>query len=146
MKKLILGAAFVLAFVGTAIAQTDSTKVQTTTPAATSQPAVTQQPTTASPAATTGSTAVTTAPQTTATPAQTGVVTDASGKEFTKVTQNQIAPAVLKKAVVKYEGYALRQALAAIDGSEYKLVLTKNGKDVAAYYKANGEFIREETV
>ena len=125
MKKLILGAAFMLAFAGTAIAQTDN-KIQTTTPApATTTDAV--MPATQTPDANTATVAATTD----------------EGKEFAKVKQNEIAPAVLKEAVAKYTDYALVEALAASDGTEYKLVLTKDGKDIAAYYKANGEFIKE---
>jgi hypothetical protein len=148
MKKLILGVALMLAFAGTAIAQTDN-KVQTTTPA-TSQPAVTDPATTAPATDPAAATPVTADPAMTATPAQAAqqepAPTVENGKEFTKVTQSQISQAVLKKAVAKYKDYALVEALAATDGSEFKLVLTKDGKDVAAYYKANGEFIKEETV
>lgn len=64
-------------------------------------------------------------------------------KEYAKVTQSEIAPEVLKQAVAKYKGYQLVEALKAEDGSDYKLVLTKDGKDIAAFYKANGEFIKE---
>lgn len=129
MKKLILGAAFMLAFAGTAIAQTDN-KVQTTTPDATTVPA---------------NTAEAAMPATQTPDANTATVAAASDqdKDFAKVEQSAIAPAVLKEAVAKYTDYALVEALAATDGSEYKLVLTKDGKDIAAYYKANGEFIRE---
>lgn len=65
------------------------------------------------------------------------------GKEYAKVTQSEIAPAVLKQAVEKYRGYELVEALKAQDGTDYKLVLTKDGKNIAAYYKSNGEFIKE---
>jgi len=115
MKNLFLAAALVL---GLAVnAQTPATQV----------PVTTQTTPSTAPA-----TAVTT---TTASPDQ--------DKEFTKVQQAEIAPAVLKEAVAKYQGYSLVEALKAEDGSEYKLVLTKDGKDVAAYYKNNGEFIKE---
>jgi hypothetical protein len=67
-------------------------------------------------------------------------------KEYIKVSQSQIAPAVLKEAVTKYKDYSLVEALVAKDGSDYKLVLTKDGKDVAAFYSSTGEFIKEETV
>jgi len=66
------------------------------------------------------------------------------GKDYTKVQQSEIAPEVLKEAVGKYKGYQLVEALKATDGSDYKLVLTKDGKDVAAYFKSTGEFIKEE--
>lgn len=151
MKKLILGAAFILAFAGSAIAQTDN-KTQTSTPATTQGSGISLGGVPATvggtPATMGGST--TTVPATTATPAATAATQQpqpaTDGKEYNKVTQNQIAPAVLKKAVAKYKDYALVEALAATDGSEYKLVLTKDGKDVTAYYKPNGDFIKEETV
>lgn len=147
MKKLILGAAFMLAFAGTAVAQTDNNvQTQTQQPAVTSpvpttpaSSATSQQPASTDMQATPQQPVATTAPATT-----TEAVAD--GKEYNKVSQTQIAPAVLKKAVAKYKDYALVEALAAADGTEYKLVLTKDGQDVAAYYKANGDFIREETV
>ena len=71
---------------------------------------------------------------------------DEQDKEYKKIAQAEIAPDVLKPAVAKYKGYALVEALMATDGSEYKLVLTKDGKDIAAFFKSNGEFIKEETV
>jgi len=165
MKKLILGAAFLLAFAGSAIAQTDNKTQTTTTPATTTAPAATTAPastsgitvggtpvtvggtpaTVGTPAATTAAPATTTT-ATAATATQQDPATATDGKEYNKVTQNQIAAAVLKKAVAKYKDYALVEALAAADGSEYKLVLTKDGKDIAAYYKPNGDFIKEETV
>lgn len=64
-------------------------------------------------------------------------------KEFKKVEQEQITPEVLNNAVEKYKGYKLVESLVATDGTEYKLVLTKDGKDVSAFYKSNGEFIKE---
>lgn len=66
-------------------------------------------------------------------------------KEYKKVEQSQIAPDVLKQAVAKYQNYSLVEALVAQDGTEYKLVLTKDGKNLTAFYKSNGEFIKEET-
>lgn len=85
---------------------------------------------------------------TTTTPA-TGTVAPATNvsadqeKEYAKVAQSEIAPEVLKQAVAKYKGYSLVEALKSEDGSDYKLVLTKDGKDIAAYFKSNGEFIKE---
>ncbi|RZJ76316.1 MAG: hypothetical protein EOO45_02755 [Flavobacterium sp.] len=67
-------------------------------------------------------------------------------KEYLKVSQSQIAPEVLKQAVAKYKDYALVEALVAKDGTDYKLVLTKDGTDVAAFYSSKGEFLKEETV
>ena len=132
MKNLFIGA-FMLAFTAVATAQTDNNATQTTTPATT-----TQQATTA-PAQTATQTNATTAQ-----PATAATATAAADQgDFKKIEQSQIAPAVLKTAVAKYKDYALVEALIAQDGSNYKLVLTKDGKDVAAYYKNNGEFIKE---
>ncbi|KGO87053.1 hypothetical protein Q765_07525 [Flavobacterium rivuli WB 3.3-2 = DSM 21788] len=143
MKNLFLGA-FMLAFTAVATAQTDKA-TQTTSPATTTQQATT---TTAQPAtiatAQPGVTATTT--QTNATATAQPVAATADQGDYNKIEQSQIAPAVLKTAVAKYKDYALVEALIAEDGSNYKLVLTKDGKDVAAYYKSNGEFIKEETV
>lgn len=80
-----------------------------------------------------------------ATPATTQVTTDKQA-DYKAVKQSEIAPEVLKQAVAKYKDYALVEALVATDKSNYKLVLTKDGKDVAVYYKPSGEFIKEETV
>lgn len=66
-------------------------------------------------------------------------------KEYKKIEQSQIPADVIKPAVTKYQGYSLVEALVAEDNSEYKLVLTKDGKDVTAFYKSNGEFIKEVT-
>lgn len=142
MKNLFLGA-FMLAFTAVATAQTDN-NTQTTTPATTQQTTTTTQPD-----ATMQQPAATPAQQATAQPATTTPATTATAAvtdDYNKITQSQIAPAVLKEAVSKYKDYALVEALIAEDGSNYKLVLTKDGKDVAAYYKKTGEFIREETV
>lgn len=147
MKNLFLGA-FMLAFTAVATAQTEKA-TQTTMPATTTQEATTT--TTAQPATTTtaqpGVTATSTQTETTATtqPATTAAAAADQG-DYNKIQQSQIAPAVLKTAVAKYKDYSLVEALIAEDGSNYKLVLTKDGKDVAAYYKSNGEFIKEETV
>lgn len=82
------------------------------------------------------STPATAAPvQTTAAPEQ--------EKEYTKVKQDDIAPVVLKQAIEKYRGFELVEALQAEDGTDYKFVLTKDGKNIAAYFKSNGEFIKE---
>lgn len=120
MKNLFIAAAFMLT-IATATAQ--------------------EQPATTTPATTTPATT------TQATPAATDMMaTSTQEKEYTKVEQSQIPADVIKPAVAKYEGYSLVEALVAEDNSEYKLVLTKDGKDVAAYYKSNGEFIREVAV
>jgi hypothetical protein len=77
--------------------------------------------------------------------AQSAPVASDQDKQYNKVSQAQIPADVIKPAVAKYEGYALVEALVASDNSEYKLVLTKDGKDVTAYFKSNGEFIKEVT-
>ena len=64
-------------------------------------------------------------------------------KEYAKVTQSEIAPEVLKQAISKYKDFELVEALKAEDGSDYKFVLTKDGKNIAAYFKSNGDFIKE---
>jgi len=119
MKNLFIAAAFMLAFATTATAQ-DQTTTTTTASPATTAPAATAMP---APAAT--------------------QATASQEKEYSKVTQAQIPADVIKPAVAKYEGYSLVEALVAADKSEYKLVLTKDGKDVTAYFKSNGEFIKE---
>lgn len=118
MKNLFIAAAFMLAFATTATAQ-EQTTTTTTSPA-------------------------TTAPAATATPAPTAAqATTSQDKQYNAVTQAQIPAAVIKPAVAKYQGYSLVEALVAADNSEYKLVLTKDGKDLTAYFKSNGEFIKE---
>lgn len=114
MKNLFLAAALVLGLA--ASAQTPATPIEVTTQTTATTPA---------------------------TAAQVTPVTTDQEKEYTKVQQSEIAPAVLKEAVGKYKGYQLVEALKASDGSDYKLVLTKDGKDVAAYFKSTGEFIKE---
>ena len=150
MKNLFLGA-FMLAFTAVATAQTDNKATQTTSPATTTQQATTttaQPATTMQPGVTTTTTQAQPDATATAQPAAAATTTTAAADQgdYNKIQQSQIAPAVLKTAVAKYKDYALVEALIAEDGSNYKLVLTKDGKDVAAYYKSNGEFIKEETV
>jgi len=143
MKNLFLGA-FMLAFTAVASAQTTNA-TQTTTPATTQQaPANTAQPVQNNAAQPAAAATTTQQPATMAEPAT--ATASASQEDYSKIQQSQIAPAVLKTAVAKYKDYSLVEALIAQDGSNYKLVLTKDGKDVAAYYKSNGEFIKEETV
>jgi len=130
MKNLFLTAALMLSIA--TFAQTPEQNTNTTTaPAQTTQTAPQQ--------------AVTpqTQPAATATDATATASTD---EGFKKIAQSEIAIDVLRPAVKKYEGFSLVEAMVAEDGSQYKLVLTKDGKDVAAYFKSNGEFIKEETV
>lgn len=64
-------------------------------------------------------------------------------KEYKKVETSQVSAEVLKQAGAKYAGYALTEAHVAADG-EYKLVLSKDGKSLKAYFKGTGEFVKEE--
>jgi hypothetical protein len=64
-------------------------------------------------------------------------------KEYKKVETTQVPADILKNASTRYSGYALNEAFASEDG-EYRLILTKDGKIVKAYYKSTGEFIKEE--
>lgn len=64
-------------------------------------------------------------------------------KEYKKVETNQVPADILKQASSRYSGYALNEAYSSEDG-EYKLVLSKDGKTIKAYYKSTGEFIKEE--
>jgi len=129
MKNLFLSAALMLS-----IASFAQTPEQTqTTP--------TQSPATNTAAQTTATTAPSQAMSTNQAAPATAANQD--DKAFKKISQAEIAMDVLKPAVAKYEGFSLVEALVAEDGSQYKLVLTKDGKDVAAYFKSNGEFIKE---
>jgi len=117
MKNLFIAAALMLTF-ATATAQEQTPATAPASSAATAQPAPV---------------------------AQNAQAASDQDKQYNKVTQAQIPADVIKPAVAKYEGYALVEALVASDNSEYKLVLTKDGKDVTAYFKSNGEFIKEVT-
>lgn len=64
-------------------------------------------------------------------------------KEYKKVDAVQVPIDILKAVSAKYSGYALNEAYASEDG-EYKLVLAKDGKKLTAYYKATGEFIKDD--
>ena len=64
-------------------------------------------------------------------------------KEYKKVETTQVPADILKNASSRYSGFALNEAYSAEDG-EYKLVLSKDGKTLKAYYKSNGEFVKEE--
>lgn len=64
-------------------------------------------------------------------------------KEYKKVETTQVPADILKNASTRYSGFALDEAYVAGDG-EYKLVLSKDGKLVKAYFKSTGEFIKEE--
>jgi len=131
MKNLFLTAALMLSIA--TFAQTPEQNTNTTTaPAQTTQTAPQQ--------------AVTPQTQPAATATDATTATASTDEGFKKIAQSEIAIDVLRPAVKKYEGFSLVEAMVAEDGSQYKLVLTKDGKDVAAYFKSNGEFIKEETV
>lgn len=64
-------------------------------------------------------------------------------KEYKKIETTQVPADILKNASTRYTGFALDEAYASQDG-EYKLILSKDGKIVKAYFKNTGEFIKEE--
>lgn len=66
-------------------------------------------------------------------------------KEYKKIEDVEVPADILKAASAKYSGYALTEAYMAEDG-EYKLILSKHSKPVAVYFKATGEFIKEEVI
>lgn len=66
-------------------------------------------------------------------------------KEYKKIEDIDVPADVLKAASARYSGYALNEAYRAEDG-EFKLILTKDNKPIVAYYKATGEFIKDETI
>ena len=63
-------------------------------------------------------------------------------KTYNPIEASAIPADALKNISSKYGGYTLKEAHAAADG-EYKLVLSKDGKTVTAYFTATGEFIKE---
>lgn len=65
-------------------------------------------------------------------------------KEYKKIEDVDVPADVLKAASARYSGYALTEAYMAEDG-QFKLILAKDNKPVVAYYKATGEFIKDET-
>lgn len=71
------------------------------------------------------------------------IITLDQEKEYKKIETSQVPAEVLKQAGTKYAGYALTEAHVAGDG-EYKLVLSKDGKSLKAYFKGTGEFVKEE--
>jgi uncharacterized protein YpmS len=71
------------------------------------------------------------------------VIVASQEKEYKKIETTAVTTDVLKQVSAKYVGYSVTEAYVSEDG-EYKLVLAKEGKSVKAYYKGNGEFIREE--
>ena len=64
-------------------------------------------------------------------------------KEYNKLESTQVPADILKTASSRYSGYALNEAYVSED-KEYKLVLSKSGKSLRAYFKSTGEFIKEE--
>lgn len=63
-------------------------------------------------------------------------------KTYSPIEASAIPADALKNISAKYGGYTLKEAHAAPDG-EYKLVLSKDGKTVTAYFTSTGEFIKE---
>ena len=63
-------------------------------------------------------------------------------KTYTPIEASAIPADALKNISSKYGGYTLKEAHKAEDG-EYKLILSKDGKTVTAYFSATGEFIKE---
>jgi hypothetical protein len=63
-------------------------------------------------------------------------------KTYTPIEASAIPADALKNISSKYGGYTLKEAHKAEDG-EYKLILSKDGKTVIAYFSATGEFIKE---
>ncbi|RYJ45409.1 hypothetical protein [Flavobacterium beibuense] len=63
-------------------------------------------------------------------------------KEYKKIGVSQVPADVLKSISAKYAGYSLTEAFVSED-AEYKVVLSKEGNKVTAFYKATGEFVKE---
>lgn len=63
-------------------------------------------------------------------------------KTYTPIEASAIPADALKNISAKYGGYTLKEAHVAADG-EYKLILSKDGKTVTAYFSSTGEFIKE---
>lgn len=63
-------------------------------------------------------------------------------KTYTPIEASAIPADALKNISSKYGGYTLKEAHVAEDG-EYKLILSKDGKTVTAYFSSKGEFIKE---
>lgn len=63
-------------------------------------------------------------------------------KTYSPIEASAIPADALKNISAKYGGYTLKEAHASADG-EYKLVLSKDGKTVTAYFTSTGEFIKE---
>lgn len=65
-------------------------------------------------------------------------------KVYTKVDVKDVPAEILKEITEKYPGYTVNTAFKAEDGSDYKLVLGKDGISVTVFYNAKGEFIKEQ--
>ena len=63
-------------------------------------------------------------------------------KEYRKIDVSQVPADVLKSISAKYAGYSLAESFVSED-AEYKVVLSKEGNKVTAFYKATGEFVKE---
>lgn len=65
-------------------------------------------------------------------------------KVYKKIETSAVPAAILKEITDKYSGYAVNEAYAAEDTTDYKIVLSKDAKVVTVYYTAAGEFVKEE--
>ena len=63
-------------------------------------------------------------------------------KTYSPIEASAIPADALKNISSKYGGYTLKEAHRSEDG-EYKLILSKDGKTVTAYFSSTGEFIKE---
>lgn len=65
-------------------------------------------------------------------------------KVYKQIEPTAVPAAILKEITEKYPGYVVKEAYAAEDGSEYKIVITKGVDTENVYYTAAGEFVKEE--
>jgi len=68
----------------------------------------------------------------------------AQEKEYKKIEATAIPSTISKEIKDKYEGYTIAEAYSAADGSDYKLVVSKDTNALTVWYTAAGEFIKEE--
>lgn len=65
-------------------------------------------------------------------------------KAYKKIETTAVPMPVLKEISDKYPGYIVSQAYAAEDGSDFRIVVTKDTDTQTVYYTASGEFVKEE--
>jgi hypothetical protein len=65
-------------------------------------------------------------------------------KAYKKIETTAVPMPVLKEISDKYPGYVVSEAYAAEDGSDFRLVVTKDTNSQTVYYTASGEFVKEE--